>query len=93
MCPPDLIRFFDQSLTFCEARSGGHILCYIIPGAGAVTEPGQCRLNRVWYVNVPDGPQLERLLTDRTGERHEASVPAGMVATELRRGGAQRRTA
>jgi len=24
--PPELARFFDQSLTFCEARSGGHIL-------------------------------------------------------------------
>jgi 2-polyprenyl-6-methoxyphenol hydroxylase-like FAD-dependent oxidoreductase len=81
--PPELVRFFDRSLTFSEARSGGHILCYIIPGPGAATESGRCRLNWVWYVNVPDGPQLQRLLTDRTGARHEASVPAGMVPAEL----------
>src|SRR5512132_1777380 len=36
--PPELVRFFDQSLTFCEARSGGHILCYFIPGPCAATE-------------------------------------------------------
>jgi len=81
--PPELVRFFDQSFTFCEARSGGHILCYFIPGPGAATEPGRRRLNWVWYVNMPDGPQLERLLTDRTGELHGGSVPAGMVPAEL----------
>ena len=81
--PPELARFFDQSFTVCEARSGGHILCYFIPGAGAATERGQRRLNWVWYVNVPSGAELERLLTDRTGELHGASVPAGMVPTEL----------
>lgn len=81
--PPELIRFFDQSFTFCEARSGGHILSYFIPGPGATTEPGRCRLNWVWYVNVPKGPELQRLLTDRTGELHGASVPAGMVPAEL----------
>jgi 2-polyprenyl-6-methoxyphenol hydroxylase-like FAD-dependent oxidoreductase len=81
--PPELVQFFDQSFTFCEARSGGHILCYFIPGPGAATDPGRRRLNWVWYVNVPDGPELERLLTDRTGEVHEGSVPAGMVPAEL----------
>ena len=81
--PPELVQFFDQSFTFCEARSGGHILCYFIPGPGAATDPGRRRLNWVWYVNVPDGPELERLLTDRTGELHEGSVPAGMVPAWL----------
>lgn len=81
--PLDLVRFFDRSFTFCGARSGGHILCYFIPGPGDATEPGRRRLNWVWYVNVPDGPELERLLTDRTGKLHGGSVPAGMVAAEL----------
>jgi 2-polyprenyl-6-methoxyphenol hydroxylase-like FAD-dependent oxidoreductase len=80
---PELVRFFDQSFTFCEARSGGHILCYFIPGPGAATEPGRRQLNWVWYVNMPEGPALERLLTDRTGTLHGASVPAGMVPAEL----------
>jgi 2-polyprenyl-6-methoxyphenol hydroxylase-like FAD-dependent oxidoreductase len=37
----------------------------------------------VWYVNIPDGPELKRLLTDQTGELHEGSVPAGMVPAWL----------
>jgi 2-polyprenyl-6-methoxyphenol hydroxylase-like FAD-dependent oxidoreductase len=32
---------------------------------------------------MPEGPALERLLTDRTGTLHGASVPAGMVPAEL----------
>src|SRR5262249_8443605 len=58
-------------------------LCYFIPGPGEATQPGRCRLNWVWYVNVPEGPQLDRLLTDRTGELRDASEPAGMVPAEL----------
>jgi 2-polyprenyl-6-methoxyphenol hydroxylase-like FAD-dependent oxidoreductase len=82
---PGLVRFFDESFTFCGARSGGHILCYFIPGPGAATEPGRRRLNWVWYVNTPAGPALDRLLTDRNGERHIGSVPAGMVPDALTR--------
>ena len=80
---PELVRFFDQSFTFCEARSGGHVLCYFIPGPNAATELGRRRLNWVWYVNVPAGPRLDRLLTDRNGELHVGSVAAGMVPDEL----------
>lgn len=79
----ELVRFFDQSFTICEGRSGGHILCYFIPGADAATEDGHRHLNWVWYVRVPKGPELVRLLTDRHGVPHEASVSAGMVPTEL----------
>jgi len=83
--PARLGRFFDDSFTICAARPGGHILAYFIPGpgAGAATEAGRRRLNWVWYVNVPDGPALERLLVDRAGALHDASVPAGMVPAEL----------
>jgi 2,6-dihydroxypyridine 3-monooxygenase len=37
----------------------------------------------VWYVNAPDGPELERLLTDKAGKLRGGSVPAGMVTTKL----------
>ena len=80
---PELARFFDGSFTFCEARSGGHILCYLIPGPGAATEPGRRRLNWVWYIETSEGPGLARLLTDRNGEPHVASVPAGLVPAML----------
>jgi 2-polyprenyl-6-methoxyphenol hydroxylase-like FAD-dependent oxidoreductase len=86
--PRALTRFFDRSFTVCEARSGGHILCYFIPGADAAITPGHRRLNWVWYVDVPHGRELERLLTDINGEVRKGSVPPGKVplklATELR---------
>ena len=65
--PVELVRFFDQSFTICEGRSGGHILCYFIPGADAATGDGARQLNWVWYVRVPNGPELEKLLTDKNG--------------------------
>ena len=80
--PPELVRFFDRSFTISEGRSGGHILCYFVPGADANTEDGRRHLNWVWYVRVPEGPQLERLLTDKHGVFHKASVSAGMVPAE-----------
>jgi 2-polyprenyl-6-methoxyphenol hydroxylase-like FAD-dependent oxidoreductase len=81
--PPELVQFFEHSFTFCQARSAGHILCYFIPGSGAATESGRRRLNWVWYINVADGPALERMLTDKTGKLRGGSVPAGMVSAEL----------
>jgi 2-polyprenyl-6-methoxyphenol hydroxylase-like FAD-dependent oxidoreductase len=80
--PAVLVRFFDQSFTICEGRSGGHILCYFIPGAKAATEHGARQLNWVWYVRVPDGPELKMLLIDKNGVSQEASVTVGMVPTE-----------
>ena len=81
--PAQLVRFFDHSFTICEGRSGGHILCYVIPGADAATEVGRRQLNWVWYVSVSNGPELDRLLRDKTGVLHESSVSAGMVPADL----------
>ena len=70
------MRFFDDAFTFCEARSAGHILVYFIPGDGADTTPGKRRLNWVWYVGVGEA-DLPRLLIDRDGRQHHASLPFG----------------
>lgn len=80
---PGLVSFFNESFTVCEARSGGHILAYLIPGPGVATKAGCRRLNWVWYVRTPEGSKLERLLTDRTGKMHASSVAAGMVPAQL----------
>jgi 2-polyprenyl-6-methoxyphenol hydroxylase-like FAD-dependent oxidoreductase len=80
---PGLASFFDQSFTVCEARFGGHILAYLIPGPDDATEAGCRRLNWVWYVATPEGSRLDRLLTDSTGELHAGSVPAGMMPAQL----------
>src|SRR5713101_8459798 len=74
--PPDLARFFDDAFTFCEARSAGHILVYFIPGDGTDTTPGMRRLNWVWYVGVGEA-DLPRILVDRDGRQHHASLPFG----------------
>src|SRR6202521_3761024 len=74
--PPDLVRFFDDAFTFSEARSAGHILAYFIPGDGADTTPGNRRLNWVWYVGVGEA-DLPRVLVDRDGRQHHASLPFG----------------
>lgn len=53
-----------------------HVLTYPIPAVG----DGQGRmLNWLWYRNVPDGQQLDDVLTDRDGVRRSASVPPGRV--------------
>lgn len=76
--PADLVDYFDDTFTFSEARSGGHILVYLIPGDGAATAPGQRRLNWVWYVKA-DTTARDRLLVDRDGRRHHASLAQGEV--------------
>jgi len=81
--PADLAAFFGDRFTFCDARCGGHALCYFIPGEEARAEPGRRRLNWVWYVHASEGPALDRILTDRTGERHGGSVAPGLLADAL----------
>ena len=73
---PDLVRFFDDAFTFCEARSAGHILVYFIPGDAADSTPGRRRLNWVWYVGVNEA-DLPRILVDRDGRQHHVSLPFG----------------
>jgi 2-polyprenyl-6-methoxyphenol hydroxylase-like FAD-dependent oxidoreductase len=80
--PPHLTAFFDDAFTFCEARSGGHIPVYFIPGDGAYTTPGRRQLNWVWYVRADDD-ELARILVDANGDRHHASLPQGLTPPEM----------
>ena len=81
LAPNDLVAFFDDTFTFSEARSGGHILVYFIPGAKADTSWGNRQLNWVWYVTVSDD-ELKQLLTDRQGVLHHNSLPLGGATEE-----------
>lgn len=76
---PALVNFYDDAFTFCDARSGGHMLVYLIPGDGAATAPGTRRLNWVWYVGADNG-DLDRFLTDKDGHRHHSSLALGEAA-------------
>jgi len=75
---PRVRRFFDDSFTFSEARSGGHILVYFIPGAAADVRAGHRRLNWVWYVRA-DAAEVARLLVDKDGNSHRASLSPGLA--------------
>jgi 2-polyprenyl-6-methoxyphenol hydroxylase-like FAD-dependent oxidoreductase len=74
--PPDLLPFFDDRFTFSEARSGGHMLAYFIPGSDGAVSTGSRRLNWVWYVHV-SAADLTHVLTDKNGVRHRSSLPRG----------------
>lgn len=75
---PDLKSFFDDAFTFSEARSGGHILVYFIPGAKADVTPGHRRLNWVWYIQTTEA-ELAEALVDKDGKAHRASLPQGFA--------------
>lgn len=54
-----------------------HALSYLIPFAGSGVE--RRLLNWVWYRNVEAGRELDGLLTDRDGIRHDLSLAPGQV--------------
>lgn len=81
-----LIESFDDRFTFGETSSGGHILCYFIPGKGNATNKGQRRLNWVWYQAIAKAPVLESLLTDKHGAKRTASVAPGELSADSRTG-------
>lgn len=74
--PDDLAFFFDDKFTFCDARSGGHILVYLIPGENADTTAGKRLLNWVWCVHASEA-ELPELLTDKDCRHHHSSLPQG----------------
>ncbi|WP_050419483.1 FAD-dependent monooxygenase [Bradyrhizobium tropiciagri] len=74
--PRDLLPFFDDLFTFTEARSGGHMLAYFIPGRDGAISAGSRRLNWVWYVHVGLA-DLANVLTDKNGVQHRSSLPRG----------------
>jgi 2-polyprenyl-6-methoxyphenol hydroxylase-like FAD-dependent oxidoreductase len=76
--PPELIAEFQDRFTFFQYPQS-HILCYLIPGIGGTTAPGERRLNWVWYNNYSEGCELNDLLTDREGKKRAYSVPPGAL--------------
>jgi 2,6-dihydroxypyridine 3-monooxygenase len=56
-----------------------HALFYPIPGADGSLEPGRRLINWLWYRNVPEGSELDDLMTDREGKLREVSLGPGEV--------------
>jgi 2-polyprenyl-6-methoxyphenol hydroxylase-like FAD-dependent oxidoreductase len=79
---PELAAEFADRFTFFQVPHT-HILCYLIPGLDGSLLPGQRRLNWVWYLNAAPGEELDRVLTDKNGQRRKFSVPQGMVSPDM----------
>ena len=77
---PDLFEALGHDITY-QLLEPGHILAYPIPGGSRAAPAASARyLNWVWYRNVAEGGELDRLRTDATGMARELSVPPGAVA-------------
>ncbi|WP_299682328.1 FAD-dependent monooxygenase [uncultured Roseobacter sp.] len=72
--PPVLVNALAGRFT-SFMHPGMQMLCYLVPGADGATEPGQRRVNWVWYVNTPE-VALDRYLTGASGTRYRSFLPA-----------------
>lgn len=73
---------FEDTFTFYHG-SDDLILGYLIPGPDGETGEGERRLNWVWYDNIRDQEDRQRLLTDDDGTHHTFSVPPGNLQSSV----------
>ncbi|MDB5910999.1 MAG: hypothetical protein JWP34_5116, partial [Massilia sp.] len=79
---PEARGTFENRFTFYHGP-GIQILAYLIPGLNGTVEPGQRLINFVYYTNFPEGSaELDEILTDRHGRRHQITVPPGLTDPE-----------
>jgi 2-polyprenyl-6-methoxyphenol hydroxylase-like FAD-dependent oxidoreductase len=76
-----LLSTFGDYFTFQQMHHS-HILCYLIPGANGETQPGERRLNWVWYWNFSE-TELPRLMTGHDNRLHKYSIPPGHLCHEV----------
>jgi 2,6-dihydroxypyridine 3-monooxygenase len=62
--------------------ANSHILAYPIPGLDGSVAAGERLINFVWYRNYLAGSDLDDLMTDRDGLRHDISLPPGTARPE-----------
>ncbi|HEV7207564.1 MAG TPA: FAD-dependent monooxygenase [Mycobacteriales bacterium] len=74
----ETLELFLDSLSYV-VTGDSHVNLYPIPGANSELGAGQRRMNYVWYRNVPLGPALDELLTDKRGFLAAVSVQPGQV--------------
>ncbi|SDP06314.1 2-polyprenyl-6-methoxyphenol hydroxylase [Ralstonia sp. 25mfcol4.1] len=67
-----------DSFVFQDGRAH-QFLSYRIPGEDGSVRPGERRQNWVWYRKIAQGPELDALLHDRVGQRHNYSLPPGAM--------------
>ena len=72
--------FFDDRFTY-GLLPDSHTIAYPIPVIGGGGELGVIdkQINFQWYWNIPEGPELDELMSDRDGNRRPVSVHADGV--------------
>jgi 2,6-dihydroxypyridine 3-monooxygenase len=60
--------------------ANSQFLVYPIPGQDDSVAPGERLINWVWYRNYLAGSDLDELLTDRSGQRRDTSLPPGAAS-------------
>ncbi len=60
-----------------------HILVYLVASEDLSVEVGKRRFNWVWYRDVPEGSQLDIVLTDSTGRRNPSGVAPGLLSVPV----------
>ena len=74
-------RRLGDSLTY-QVLKDSHVLVYPIPGPDGALTVGDRLVNFVWYVNVAEGADLEKLMTGRDGIRRVVSLPPGAATDQ-----------
>ena len=80
LLPETLELFVDSLSSFIGEESS--ILLYEVPGEDGDVQPGHRRINWVWYQTVPEGPELDALMSDSEGYVHRTTVPRGVMSDQ-----------
>lgn len=78
---PRLAAALDDSVIY-HILNHGHMLVYPIPVVDRGAGQRETFYNWVWYRNVPEGPMLEKVMTDREGHVRDVSLGPGVVHQE-----------
>ena len=78
---PDRAAALVDAITY-YVYANSHVLVYPIPGLDGSVVPGDRLVNFVWYRNYLAGSDVDDLMTDADGLRHDVSLPPGAVRLE-----------
>ncbi|MEW6450399.1 MAG: FAD binding domain-containing protein [Pseudomonadota bacterium] len=76
--PPDIHRAVFDRMTFC-LPPGEQFLSYPVAGPDNDLRPGHRRMNVIWYRPADEATELQRLLTDDSGNTHAISIPPPLI--------------
>ena len=76
--PPAIHRAVFERMTFC-LPPGEQFLSYPVAGPDNDLRRGHRRMNVIWYRPADEATELQRLLTDDSGNTHSISIPPPLI--------------